>query len=372
MSSARETQVSPGNTPTAETDARAPMSPKGHAASFNMTAHAFRGVTSLMVFVAHLAGGTALNAYADDPSVFASLEHYWNFGTNVVFFFFIISGFVIIPSSVKYSTGGFAARRLIRIYPLFFAMTILFIVLNAVTDTAPELMDPWKIIFALTFATKFTATGQLTPNAWSIDYEMWFYLLTGLVMAFAVHRPSKVGLTLAVLCAVTFTIYFPATLFFLGGVMIRLISDRGMLPNGKLLPVAELLTFGGTVYFLQLGKVLYVPSDFVDPNVTLTIVFSVLYFMLAISPGSISGRIFSSRWIFYLGTISYSLFLTHPYVYLPMRIVFDKMGWFGPNFPISVSIFILVTIPLGILAAHLAHITVETWLYQKVFKQKVF
>ncbi len=372
MTDVRETQVSPEIAAPAEVSAKAQATPKGHAASFNMTVHAFRGVTSLMVFIAHLAGGTALNAYADDPSVFAGLEHYWNFGTNVVFFFFIISGFVILPSSIKYSPGGFAARRLIRIYPLFFAMTMLFIVLNAVTNTAPELKDPWKIFLALTFLTNFTNTGQLTPNAWSIVYEMWFYLLTGLVMAFAIHRPSKIGLTLSVLAAAAFTLYFPATLFFLGGVMIRLLADRGMLPTGKLVPVGEILAFGGAVYFLQLGKVLYIPSDFVDPNVTLTIVFSVLYFMLAISPGSISGRVFSSKWIFYLGTISYSMFLTHPYVYLPMRMVFEKMGWFGSNFPLSVSIFILVTIPLGVLVAHLAHITVETWLYQKVFKQKVF
>ena len=342
------------------------------AADFNQTVHAFRGVTSLLVFLAHLTGGSALHAYAHDPAVFEAVRPWWNFGTNAVYFFFIISGFVILPSAIKYAPSEFAFRRFLRIYPLFFVMSLLYIVLNVLSDTQPEMNDPLRIAFALTFLSQITGTGQLTPNAWSLTFEIWFYALTGLVTLFAIHRPHRIGLILAGLAAAVFTAAFPLTFFFLGGVAIRLLSNGGRLPSGRYLPVAEGLSFALMVWLMQGGKWLYHPSDLTDPKAVALILASTLYFMFSIAPHSLTSRVLPTAPLLYLGTISYSLFLIHPYVYLPMRMIFTRLGWFGPNAGLSISLFVLCTLPLGILISHIGHKTIETRLYQMVFREKVF
>jgi peptidoglycan/LPS O-acetylase OafA/YrhL len=326
----------------------------------------------MLVFLAHLVGGSALPAYAHEPAVFAAILPWWNFSTNAVYFFFIISGFVILPSAMKYQPREFAFRRFLRIYPLFFVLTLLYIVLNLLSDTRAEMNDPLRILFALTFLSQITGTGQLTPNAWSLTFEVWFYALTGLVALFAIHKPQRIGLILAGLAVAAFTARFPLTFFFLGGVAVRLLSDSGRLPSGRYVPVFEGLSFVLMAWLMQGGKWDYHPSDLADPKAVALILVSTLYFMFAIAPSSLTSRLLPTQPLLYLGTISYSLFLVHPYVYLPMRMLFTRLSWFGPNEALSLSLFVFCTVPLGLLVSHVCHKTIETGLYQMVFRQKVF
>src|SRR5690242_6269345 len=101
--------------------------------TFNPAAHGLRGIASMMVFWAHLLGGTAKHVYAGNPFYVALVWGPWSFGAWGVELFFVISGFVILPSVMRYSLGQFALRRFLRLYPLFFVFTLFFAALNAVT-----------------------------------------------------------------------------------------------------------------------------------------------------------------------------------------------------------------------------------------------
>src|SRR5690606_4351233 len=101
--------------------------------------------------------------------------------------FFVISGFVIWPSVVRYSPGQFALRRFMRLYPLFLALTLLFMGLNLAANAYPHLNDAKTIAAALSFTNIFVGTEQLTPNAWSLSFEVMFYALTCATVFFTLH-----------------------------------------------------------------------------------------------------------------------------------------------------------------------------------------
>src|SRR3546814_6945714 len=98
------------------------------------------------------------------------------------------SELVILPSVLRYSTGQFALRRFLRLYPLFLTLPLLFVLLNAVTNAYPDLNNWPTILAGVTFTNLFWHTEQLTPNAWSLTFEVIFYSLTCLAVP---DRKSK-------------------------------------------------------------------------------------------------------------------------------------------------------------------------------------
>ena len=132
---------------------------------FNPAAHGLRGVASMMVFCAHILGGTAIHIYQDNPSYVAAVAGMWHFGRYGVELFFAISGFVILPSVLRYAPVEFALRRFLRLYPLFLVLTLLFAALNAATNSYPELNSPEAVVAGLLFLNLLTDTDHITPTS---------------------------------------------------------------------------------------------------------------------------------------------------------------------------------------------------------------
>ena len=98
----------------------------------------------------------------------------------------------------------------------------------------------------------------------------------------------------------------------------------------------------------------------------------VVFFYAAVHESSLTAKYLSRRFFFFLGTVSYSLYLIHPYVYLPARIAFEKLGLFsGPHMP-SVFAFALVTTPVVLGAAYVSYLLFERAPYRLAFHQTVF
>ena len=339
---------------------------------FNTAAHGLRGIAALMVFAGHLLGGSARHIYHADPAYVQAVEAPWHLGTAGVVLFFVISGFVILPSVVRYSPGDFALRRFMRIYPLFFVLSLLFVALNALTHAYPKLNDPLAIFAGLTFTNLFFGTEQLTPNAWSLTFEAIFYGLICLVVYFAVHRPNRVGLLLAVGLSLAFVVYYPIACFFVGGVAIRIAHDRGWrLPK---LParVLELIALACFARFASMAWFAYVPTDFANPIALAILASSLVYFALAVSPDSLTAAALKVKPALYLGTVSYSLYLVHPYTYYVTRELFDKAGLFTHNQLASMALFYAVATPLTLAATHVVHKTLEMKPYQWLFHQRIY
>jgi peptidoglycan/LPS O-acetylase OafA/YrhL len=339
---------------------------------FNTAAHGLRGIASLMVFFAHLLGGVGKHVYQGSPHYLDFIQRPWNFGVYGVELFFVISGFVIVPSVAKYSQKSFAARRFVRIYPLFFVMSVIFVVSNAWTLRQPELNDPLTIVSGFLFLNLFTGTEQLTPNAWTLTYEVIFYSI--ICFSFYAWRPSKGAFyRVAAICVcLIFVLYFPISIYFALGVIIRYLFEKKYVINGKYAKALEIIFAAACIYLASRPHFNYTWETMRNPALPLTMLFTGLYFYLAVSPESITTALVKNRTVTYLGVVSYSLYLVHPYTYLLCRLLFVKFGLFSENTTLSMILFFLVTTPLTMIATHVFHVVLERVPYQFAFGQGIY
>ncbi len=345
---------------------------KSREGTFNTTVHSLRGVAAFMVFLAHMLGGVGEHIYARVPDYLAVTEAPWNFGRWGVWLFFVISGFVILPSVLRYSPREFALRRLLRLYPLFFAFSLVFIVTNALTNAYPAL-NTWRaIVPALLMVNLLTHTEQLTPNAWSLSYEVVFYTLSCLIVHTSLRRGNR-AMTL-VLCAISlaFLVRYPAMAFFLGGIAVRLLHDRRVFPPAPLCPWLEGLAFGGCLVLASIRHYTFEHEDLYDPRTYGLFASTVAYFYMAVRPGSMTSRALANRASSYLGTVSYSLYLCHPYSYFVLRALFIRAGLFTTNWIGSIALFLACAIPLTLLFTEGVYRALERYPYRRFFHERIF
>lgn len=163
-----------------------------------------RAVACLMVFVAHI-WDYLNNRQSIHP---AESWVYTNFidglGTTGVCLFFVLSGFLITTLLLRekeargtISLKNFYARRILRIWPVFFLVVFLgFVVVPLVSgnfsanETGKHL--PWYLLFVNNFdqiATGFTGFGNDSLGVlWSVAVEEQFYLLWPIVILFTNKR----------------------------------------------------------------------------------------------------------------------------------------------------------------------------------------
>lgn len=340
---------------------------------FNAAAHGLRGIASLMVFFAHLLGGAGKHVYNENAFYLDLIQRPWNFGIYGVELFFVISGFVIVPSVAKYTPLSFVARRFVRIYPLFFIMTFVFVVLNAWTHERPDLNDPTTILSALLFLNLFTGSEQITPNAWTLTYEVTFYaLICYLFYSFRLSR-GHLYKALAIGMCIVFVGYFPIALYFAIGALIRYLLDTDHVMSGPYAKAMEVMSAACCVYFASEPHFNYTWETMRDPVPPLTMLFTGLYFYFAVSPDSITTALLKrSKAVTYLGVISYSLYLVHPYTYLSCRILFVELGLFSDNVTASMILFFLIATPLTMLVTHIIHVVFERGPYKYIFGNDVY
>lgn len=339
---------------------------------FNVAAHGLRGVASMMVLFAHLLGGTAEHIYHADRNYVSAVLPFWNIGTFGVQLFFVISGFVILPSVRRYSLGEFGLRRFLRLYPLFLAFSLLFAALNYFTGAYPKLNTVTAFVSGLLFLNLFTGTEQLTPNAWSLSFEVMFYLATAITYYCAFTRRSVVLTIVSLLLSLAFWVQFPISSYFALGLLVRVLHDRGLVLPLRLARSFEAVMLGVAIWLASLSHYEYRWADLANPAVPPLIVATATYFYLAVHRNSLTALLLNNRPTLYLGTVSYSLYIVHPYIYLPTRLAFARLGWFTEDTVLSLTIFALVVTPLALIATAIVHDRLERWPYTRFFRQGIY
>ncbi|WP_380783903.1 acyltransferase family protein [Sphingomonas sp. R86520] len=128
---------------------------------FSEPLHGLRGVASIMVLLAHVSFGYYDHFYRSSAGLGAVVPYVANFGTFGVELFFVISGYVISASCLKYDPLAFAGRRLMRIYPVFAAFTLLYFVLNSFAHYEPARMGIGPLLANLTILDLFFGTATM-------------------------------------------------------------------------------------------------------------------------------------------------------------------------------------------------------------------
>jgi exopolysaccharide production protein ExoZ len=263
------------------------------------------------------------------------LMPFGNVTVHGVDLFFVISGFIMVHIARRDDPrpGEFMRNRVIRIVPLYWALTV---ALFALALIGPGLLGArggdWSgLIRSLLFIGYVNTDGVVQPlvfPGWTLNYEMLFYALFAASLAMR-GIAARVGVLSAVLIALMVggalldvedpvaRFYTSPRLFeFVLGMVLGLVQPRirGSVSAGAAaglagigLIVAAELMWGGRWQALAIG-----------PACAL-----IVYAALALEA---AGRVVRNRFLLLLGAASYSLYLTHAFVLVPFNVGARGLG----------------------------------------------
>jgi len=265
------------------------------------------------------------------------IPHVSPFGFYGVDVFFVISGF-IMAGICDLRPQKFFKRRVIRIVPMYWLVTfgmfiLALLVPSLLKATHANLVE---LVKSLLFIPFFKEDGLLQPLlfvGWSLNYEMYFYVLLALVLL--VVPGKRTPLVTCALLVLVPSVLHPwhdrnaLTKFygdmrpfeFIVGIACYYVARavpvgvarklRWPLIGCMLLAVAEL-----AVYFML--PLPYFPPDWIG--------FGTPAAVLVLSAALLAkcGADLRARWLILLGDASYAIYLLHPFVLYAMERVLAK------------------------------------------------
>jgi len=300
-----------------------------------------RGVAALLVALYHV-----------NPNLIAptAAGRFVGKGYLWVDLFFVLSGFLLAMNYAGRFAGGwslgawldFLLHRLARIYPLYLALVAASLAYSLVLygglhASAPppalKLSEPARDVAANLLMVQSWGLGKSIDGvAWSLSTEWAAYLLFPLLVAVALFgRPraalaAAVGAAVVVGATVTLTMrdgayhsgpldaYDGATLEPLlrcfGGFVLGLVTFRLTQSPRAVAVAGHDITIAAALGLLVSGLAAGVHDLVIYP------LFALLVLGLFGNRGYV-GRIFACRPVYWLGVVSYSVYLLHPYLVAP-------------------------------------------------------
>lgn len=227
----------------------------------------FKSIQFLRFFAAFLVLVTHSTFYVHeryDPNITVFSE-----GAIGVDIFFIISGFVILLSSISKDGGfeggwTFTIKRLNRIVPMYWiattvkVLTLIFIPAAVLHAT----LDPSRIILSYFFLPSITPDGRWEPIlgvGWTLVFEMFFYVLFALALFLRKNPVVFSSLSIIVFSLVSFfrqpdwpiqTFYFDRILlYFVLGMLSYIAIVK--LTNAGMRNIAVVLVIISVVFLLR-------------------------------------------------------------------------------------------------------------------------
>jgi exopolysaccharide production protein ExoZ len=185
---------------------------------------ALRALAVIMVVVYHAQG--LCHKYAEGGRSITEAV-LGEFGSHGVDLFFVLSGFVILYTVRKTNTGaaGFLLRRLIRIVPLYWLVTLAMIACGVILQPHGTI-ELRPIVDSLLFSSYAVySRPPVLYVGWSVEYEIFFYAVVALALAAALPVYRAVGLAFLA-CYAALHLLVPAAqvsgnfAFFLGNPLI--------------------------------------------------------------------------------------------------------------------------------------------------------
>lgn len=264
----------------------------------------------------------------------ALLVAYYHFGFNnskIGFFgvdiFFIISGFIMSFVLFKNQTDFFL-KRIIKIVPMYYIVTILISILWFIWPNLFHnvFVDGPSLAKSLLFIPymKYTS-GPILSSGWTLNYEIYFYLLLSLFLIFTKNVKRILFYTSLLLIMVWvlqqsnyFTNYYlsiygnPIVLeFIFGAVLYWLYKNYKMRFNKK-----RALFFLGVISFLSFFIMGYFNFNQLEGNRLLLYgipsFFITSFFVMSENSWRTDSLVY--QWLYRLGNASYVIYLMHPFI----------------------------------------------------------
>lgn len=273
-----------------------------------------------------------------------------NFGTSGVDLFFVISGFImVITTSATTSPGAFAIKRIIRVVPMYWLLTVLMVAIWAIKPDLFKTLNVTSVslVQSLLFIPHFSdafpeQVWPLLVPGWTLNFEMFFYA----VFAVSLVLPPKTRLVAftAVFVLLVLSPYVnapyqsaaariytsPLLLEFLAGAWI------GRIWLKKVFSLSTLMSLG----LFVLGVLMLISRDSPPLGVFTQILGASLVVL-----GALNVRFskWNSKFLLALGNSSYSLYLTHLFTLGVFRVLWTKTMPAGMTTPLA-ALFMLTSL----------------------------
>ncbi|MDR6372569.1 peptidoglycan/LPS O-acetylase OafA/YrhL [Chryseobacterium bernardetii] len=282
----------------------------------------------------------------------------FNKGSIGVPVFFIISGFIMAftTQKINFSKDSFQQitlfykRRLIRIVPLYYLLTFAVIIPGGGLLIYFHGAGLYELIHSLLFLPTQKEFPVLFLG-WSLNFEMFFYLIFGLSLFFKEKRYYFIVGFFILTTILGYCIHFDSpylkmvthslNLYFVVGILFALLLNKYTVPKKW---AAIVSVTGITSFILVLLSIIPISNDWLKLAIISMFVFSFLTFDYIF-------HFEGNKFLIFLGDISYSLYLSHPFIEIVLK-RFKVEGYL--NIP-----FFLLKIALVIILASVLYYFVE-------------
>lgn len=260
-----------------------------------------RGIAALLVVLHHIRNPV--------EGLFNPVAGY-SAGQRGVDVFFVISGFIMFTAARDESFVQFLLRRVVRVVPLYWLATLALAAVLAVSgkmDTAHWVALGLSLLFVPHYSAELPgAIMPLLDPGWTLNYEMFFYLLFAVALLTRRVVPSMTAAIAALVLAgvavqptspVAATYTNPLLLEFLGGLLI------GYLFHRHAPPALDWLIWPGFVLLLLPG------AD--DGARVIAAGLPALAIVAGVISADIAGKTPHSAFLKLMGDASYSIYLSH-------------------------------------------------------------
>ncbi|WP_022674746.1 acyltransferase [Novosphingobium sp. B-7] len=322
-----------------------------------------RAVAALMVVIFHLEPQLHRMGYAN----------FWPKGlSSGVDMFFVISGLIMWVTTSGRAVGviDFWQRRVTRIAPLYWAFTLLMVILMLI---APNILqssryDSWHVLASFLFLpAQHPVMRSMEPvvmPGWTLNYEMFFYLIFGLwLLAPERWRAAGNAATIGLLVGIGVVLdlsarnsvggFYTSSImieFVLGTVLGVLVTRGGVLSRISIALAWVVLT-GGIAFAVLL------PTTSSDLPRAITRGIPAFLTVGAILVLELRGRIINHKGLRFLGDASYSLYLSHFVILSMVSQVWRRLP-IAPS-PLSYIAFGIVAVGISLIGGALCYRFVE-------------
>ncbi|MBX5143219.1 acyltransferase [Rhizobium lentis] len=159
-------------------------------------------LTSVQILRAVAANAVVMSHITAFERAYAGPDRYlqsWYYGAAGVDLFFVISGFLMVAIASDETPLSFLWKRFSRIYPTYWVATAAFLWFSSYY---PGLIEPRLPESESTLRTVFLIPiwgDNIIPIAWTLIFEVWFYLVFALVLALRANIWKAMAAWVAVL-----------------------------------------------------------------------------------------------------------------------------------------------------------------------------
>jgi peptidoglycan/LPS O-acetylase OafA/YrhL len=261
------------------------------------------------------------------PAIF-SVSQLFSWNVEAVFLFFILSGFILnlVYGSAPIRWNHFVLARFARVYPAYFLALLLSLgnlFLSATIRHVPSPVPAGQMMANLFMVQSWPLVYQLSINipGWSLSVEAFLYLLGFRSLIFLSQRHTNLLALLTVPCVV-----LGMWLQFDNGPLLDRLPGAYILEgcSGFLIGFVLRQCFPNGVRsrFVDLASIVVVCAAllaFFDvlPKMSLALIFPCIV-AFTIDQGTFLSRVLSKKWLVFFGEISYSVYIWHWPIILPL------------------------------------------------------